>query len=406
MATMPVLPFDQVSAPATIGERVAVRLAVYTDYAYHRGDGGLYAERAFALFINELSQHVDQLTLMGRVHPGSGGGRYRIDPAVRFVELPFYASLTAPAQSVRQFVASLRHSAPVLDEVDAVWLLGPHPLAMLFALQAARRRRRIVLGVRQNLHAYVRTRHPHRRWIWAAGHLMEGLWRLIGRRTAVVVVGPELEERYGDARRLLGVAISLVRADDLVDGERPLPEGGEIRVLSVGRLETEKNPLLLADVLERLNRGDRPWRLVVCGEGPMEDDLRRRLEALGVADRCDLLGYVPFGDALSSAYHGSDLLLHVSWTEGLPQVLFEAFAAGLPVVATDVGGIRAAVGDATVLVPAGDADAAAAALRALVDDDEKRTTLVERGLTHARAHTIEAETARVARFIGEASEAR
>jgi glycosyltransferase involved in cell wall biosynthesis len=391
---------------ATKGDRVGLRLAVYTDYAYHRGDGGLYAERAFALFINELAQHVDQLTLMGRVHPDSGGGRYQIDPAVRFVELPFYEALTSPAQSLRQMVASLRHSARVVDDVDAVWLLGPHPLAMLFAAQAALRRRRIVLGVRQNLRAYVRSRHPHRRWIWAAGHVMEGMWRLIGRRTAVIVVGPELEEQYRDARRLLGVAISLVRADEVVDGERPLPQDEEIRVLSVGRLETEKNPLLLADILERLNRGERAWRLVVCGEGPMEEDLRRRLEELGVADRCDLLGYVPFGEALSRTYRSSDLLLHVSWTEGLPQVLFEAFAAGLPVVATDVGGIRAAVGDATVLIPPGDADAAADALRALVDDDERRAALVQRGLTHAREHTIEAETLRVAHFIGAEAGAR
>jgi glycosyltransferase involved in cell wall biosynthesis len=380
-----------------------VRLAVYTDYAYHRGDDGLYAERAFALFINELAQHVEQLTLMGRVHPDPGGGRYQIDPAVRFVELPFYAALTSPAQSLRQMFGSLRHSAPVIDDVDAVWLLGPHPLAVLFAAQAARRRRRIVLGVRQNLHAYVRSRHPHRRWVWAAGSVMEGLWRLIARRTAVVVVGPELEQRYHDAGRLLGVPISLVRAGDVVEGARPLPAGDEIRVLSVGRLETEKNPLLLADVLERLSHDDRPWRLLVCGEGPMEDDLRRRLQDLGVADRCDLLGYVPFGEALSHCYRSSDLLLHVSWTEGLPQVLFEAFAAGLPVVATDVGGIRAAVGDATVLIPPGDADVAASALRALADDADRRTALVGRGLDYAREHTIEAETERVARFIGEAA---
>lgn len=387
------------SAPAP-APRVPIRVAVYTDYAYHRDGDGLSAERAFALFLNELAQRVDELILLGRVHPESGGGRYRIDPSVRFVELPFYAKLTSPVHAVRQMMRSLRHSAPVLDEVDAVWLLGPHPLALLFALQALKRRRRVVLGVRQDLRVYVRSRHPGRRWVWAAGEVMETAWRQLARRTAVVVVGPELAGQYHDARRLLGVAISLVRDADITAAREPADEAGEIRVLSVGRLETEKNPLLLADVLARLNEGDRRWRLVVCGEGPMEDELRERLEALGVADRCDLLGYVPWGDALSRCYRGSDLLLHVSWTEGLPQVLFEAFAARLPVVATDVGGIRAAVGDATVLVPPGDADAAANALRALVDDPVRRAELVQSGLEHARAHTIEAETERVARFIG------
>ncbi len=387
-------------SPAGADGRVPVRVAVYTDYAYHRDGDGLSAERAFALFLNELANHVDELVLLGRVHPQPGGGRYRIDDAVRFVELPFYARLTSPVHALRQMIRSLRHSAPVLDDVDAVWLLGPHPLALLLALQALLRRRRVVLGVRQDMRVYVRSRHPRRRWIWAAGELMEGAWRLLARRTAVVVVGPQLAGQYRDARRLLGVAISLVRSGDIAAPGPPADAGEEIRVLSVGRLESEKNPLLLADVLARLNAGERRWRLVVCGEGPMEEDLRRRLEALGVADRCDLLGYVAWGEALARCYRGSDLLLHVSWTEGLPQVLFEAFAAGLPVVATDVGGIAQAVGDATVLIPPGDADAAADALRALADDPGRRAALVERGLQYARDHTIEAETERVARFIG------
>ena len=57
--------------------------------------------------------------------------------------------------------------------------------------------------------------------------------------------------------------------------------------------------------------------------------------------------------------HSSDVFLHVSWTEGVPQVLFEAFAAGLPVVATDVGGVAQAVDGAALLVAPGDALAAA-----------------------------------------------
>jgi glycosyltransferase involved in cell wall biosynthesis len=380
--------------------RVPIRVAVYTDYAYHRDGDGLSAERAFALFLNELGRRVDELVLLGRVHPEPGGGRYRIDDDIRFVELPWYGRLTAPLRSAGAMVRSLRRSAPVLDGVDAVWLLGPHPLSLLFAAQALRRRRRVVLGVRQELRAYVRSRHPRRRWIWAAGDVMERGWRMLARATAVVVVGPQLAAQYRDAGRLLGIVISLVRASDIAATGRPATPDEEVRVLSVGRLETEKNPLLLADVLARLNAGERRWRLVVCGEGPMEEDLRARLQELGVADRCELLGYVPWGDALTRCYRSSDVLLHVSWTEGLPQVLFEAFAAGLPVVATDVGGIAAAVGDATVLIPPGDPDAAAAALQAMVADERHREALVERGFAYARAHTIEAETARVASFIG------
>src|SRR5207248_2132734 len=83
----------------------------------------------------------------------------------------------------------------------------------------------------------------------------------------------------------------------------------------------------LADVLARLRVADPRWRLVVCGEGPLEGALRARLDALGVAEAADLRGYLPLDQGLRDAYRNAHAFLHVSLTEGLPQVLFEAFAA-------------------------------------------------------------------------------
>ena len=77
-------------------------------------------------------------------------------------------------------------------------------------------------------------------------------------------------------------------------------------------------------------------------------------------------------DGLLDLYRSSHAFLHVSWTEGLPQTLFEAFAAGLPVVATAVGGVPAAVGDAALLVEPGDADPPAAELLRLAGDEALR----------------------------------
>ena len=92
----------------------------------------------------------------------------------------------------------------------------------------------------------------------------------------------------------------------------------------------------------------------------------------------------------------------MSWTEGVPQVLFEAFAAGLPVVATAVGGVPEQVGDAAVLVPPGSAGAAADALASLARDPALGERLAGRGLERVRARTLESESARVAAFIAAA----
>jgi len=176
---------------------------------------------------------------------------------------------------------------------------------------------------------------------------------------------------------------------------------GERTVLTVGRLETEKNPLMLADVLERLDGS--AWRLLVCGEGPLEGELRARLRELGVEDRAELLGYLPIHGGLMDRYRAANAFLHVSWTEGVPQVLLEAFAAGTPVVATAVGGVPEAAGSAALLVPPGDPEAAARALERLAAEPELRGRLVAAGIERMRGLTLEAQSARVAHFLADSS---
>ena len=377
-----------------------MRLAVFTDYVYRERGGRLYSERAFTLFVARLGTLLDQLVLVGRLGPSSDAARYPLPDEVEFVGLPYYPRL-GPATALGALTGALRQFWRALDGVDCVWLLGPHPFAIPFAGIAALRRRRVVIGVRQEFMAYIGNRHPGRPLWKLAALLLEGTFRLLARRCDTIVVGPELARQYRHARRLLEINVSLVPEAEVVD---PRADGrsydGELRLLSVGRLETEKNPLLLAEVLAALAGDGRDWRLRICGEGHLESELEAKLAELGVAERAELLGYVPFGEQLDGLYRTSHVLLHVSWTEGLPQILLEGFAAATPVVATDVGGVREAVGAAAVLVPPGDAEAAAEAVRELVGDPDLRARVRDAANRYALAHTAESETRQVAAFLG------
>jgi glycosyltransferase involved in cell wall biosynthesis len=286
----------------------------------------------------------------------------------------------------------------VLGEVDGVWLLGPHPLSLAFALLAALRGRSVTLGVRQDIVAYARNRHPGRRSFELAARVLEAAFRAVGRRSGVIVVGDALARDYRSARRLLPIFVSLVREGEIADSAAR-DYGGELRALSVGRLDFEKNPLLLADVLARL---DGRWRLVVCGDGPLAGELAQRIDELGERDRAELRGYVPVDGGLDELYRSSHAFLHVSHTEGMPQVLIEAFAARLPVVATAVGGVPALADGAALLVEPRDPEAAAGALERLASEPELRERLAAAGAERAREHTLEAESARVATFLSEA----
>ena len=96
---------------------------------------------------------VDRIVLFGRLNPQAAAApttacRTRSTSC----RCPYYESLAAPAGGACAAMARLpARVLALLDEVDVVWLLGPHPLAIVFAVLAAMRRKRVVLGVRQDM---------------------------------------------------------------------------------------------------------------------------------------------------------------------------------------------------------------------------------------------------------------
>jgi len=135
-------------------------------------------------------------------------------------------------------------------------------------------------------------------------------------------------------------------------------------VLAVGRLAAQKGFAALLDAAVTWRDLDPRPLVVFAGEGPLAKELRARAIALGVA--AVFCGHV--GDVPALLAKAAVLVMPSQW-EGQPLVLQEALRAGVPVVATRVGGIPALTGeDAALLVPPGDARALAAAVRSVLCD--------------------------------------
>lgn len=148
----------------------------------------------------------------------------------------------------------------------------------------------------------------------------------------------------------------------------------QVVALTVANLRADKDypNLLRAAELAIAARPDVTFLAV--GQGPLADEVAELHARLGLGERCRLLGFrADVYDLMAAA----DLLLLASRHEGLPVAIMEAFAAGLPVVATNVGGIPEAVTDGVtgLLVPPEDAGALAQAVLALAGNRELRTRL-------------------------------
>jgi glycosyltransferase involved in cell wall biosynthesis len=389
------------------------RLGVYSDgpsRVIETGDGARLApdpaDIPFLTFVCAVGERFDSLTLFARARRADGDdGAVLVPASVDVVELPYYESLIDAGGVIRATPGSLRAFWRALTRLDAVWLLGPHPYILLFVPLALARRKMVVLGVRQDTMVYYRARLRGGRG--RPSLLLARSWdlgfRALARVLKVTVVGDDLVRQYGGERpKLLKMTVSLLPEADVVRAPTPRDWSGTITLLAVGRIDAEKNPLLLVEALARLE-DEHPgrFRLVWAGTGLLVDAVVSHAEELGVRDRIEFLGHVPFGPELLERYRSAHVFVHVSLTEGLPATIIEALGNAIPVVATTVGGVPSALGDgeAGVLVPPSDLDALVAAILRLTEDAELRERVVERGLELADGCTLESTSARVARFI-------
>ncbi len=147
--------------------------------------------------------------------------------------------------------------------------------------------------------------------------------------------------------------------------------GRPATLLCVARFTAQKNHDVLIDAMALMAAGDPHTRLILVGDGPEAAQIRARVEAAGLGDRVTFAGPC---DDVPGRMAQADLLVLASAFEGLPLVVLEAMAAGLPVVATRIGGVVEALGpDHPWLVPPGDAPALATALTAALRDQDART---------------------------------
>lgn len=157
-----------------------------------------------------------------------------------------------------------------------------------------------------------------------------------------------------------------------------LPGSAETpRILWPGRLVEQKDPMLTLEVLAGVRERGGRFVLDIVGDGHLAPAARARAEELGVADS---IHWHPASQEMARWYRSSDLLLMTSVFEGVPYVIYEALAMGVPVIAPALAGnLEFMDADSGALVqPRDDVDQYADAIVALLDDEERRQAMGRR----------------------------
>ena len=174
--------------------------------------------------------------------------------------------------------------------------------------------------------------------------------------------------------------------DEFPFREREFPTGGQWRFLQASRLVQKKGIATTLHAFTVFLTHYPRATLTIAGEGPMSDELQELTRKLKIDDRVSLPGFLS-SEKLREIYYASHIFLHPSETgsdgnqEGIPNSMLEAMATGLPVFATDHGGIPEAIenGVSGILVPERDHEALSEALLKSVKDPDLLARLARNG---------------------------
>lgn len=172
----------------------------------------------------------------------------------------------------------------------------------------------------------------------------------------------------------------------------------QVLVMSVGRLMDVKNHSLLLKALAVSCKDGPTLRAAMVGDGVLEQPLKAECASLGLNEKVSWLG---FRKDVSDCLRAADFFVMSSDSEGLPLVLLEAMAAGLPVVSTRVGAIPRVAGEGGLTVPVKDPAALAAALTQVASDSSLRQRMGRIARERSAAFSVESMAERYVKLYGE-----
>ena len=372
-------------------------------------DGGIWeVEGSFARYVDSLAPYADEVSLCVPVRPAASeeGTRVRA-PNVRLAPLPYF---DGPRQFYPQLPAvrrALRAWVPTLDLINC---RVPTPAAWFAFKEARRAGVPVFLLVVGDLEAVAPTL-PYRgvkRLLFAAYTAFEErAIRRMAQASLTFANGADLAEKH----RRQGATVVETKTTTITAGEintRPdTCQRSPIRLLTVSRIDPRKGLSCLPDAVARLRAAGHDVSLDIVGPvvGQTGEAERAAIEqaarALGVADRVRCTGPIPL-DRLMPLYREYDVfVLPTGPGEGIPRVLLEAMAGGLPVVATRIAGIPSLVAHDRngLLMDRASGASVADAVGRLIGDAALRQRVIRSGYETARAHTLEQQAAEMARIV-------
>ena len=374
-------------------------------------DGSLWeAEGSFARYVDSLAPYFDEIVLSVPVfeHAQQGGSRVRASN-VTLAPLPYFPG---PRQFYPQLPAMWIRLRAWVDRCDVIHLRVPSPAA-IFAFRMARKQQKpvflLVVGDYEALLPHLGYRGLKKFLFTKYVEFEERALETMTTGALTFANGAALKAKHErQGARVHETKTSTLSLSDIAEGGAKGGSTARVRLFTVSRIDPRKGLRVLPAVVAALKQAGHDASADIVGpvvgqNGDAElqailDEAKR----LGVTERITYRGPIAL-DHLMRLYRQFDVfVLPTKPGEGIPRVLLEAMANGVPVVTTAVSGITSLITheENGLLVPDRSAESITAAVTRIIADASLRQRLIDNGFATARAHTIERQAEQMMRTVG------
>lgn len=373
----------------------------FTEGVYYKNrTGEVYASDIFITFFQKLNLN-KEITALGRLAKQEFSPKYQLKQDIHFVSISYYKSLRSLIITLPFYI--LRNGRRIIlfvQRIDLLFVSASGPISVLLLWLMKIKRKKVLLFIRQDMRELINAKY-HGSFIpkLIANWIESSIEKIVKKNSDVVIFtfGDDIFGRYSKISDfVIPVADSRFENSEIISPIELFPKKESSKnLLYVGRLAKGKGLEFLIETLHELPV--KSFGLSIIGDGNIKNDLISLAKKLNLIERVVFKGYIPFGEELLKEYSSNDVLILPSFSEGLPQVVLEAMARGVIVVATRVGGLSKLIkdGENGFLFEPGDKEGLLKIIREIQTNELPLLAIRKNGIDTAKKFSFEKQAAKI-----------
>jgi len=372
------------------------KLLVVLDELYYY-DGNTYGSKySWGKFTEAFCPFFDEVTLSVPVKNEISNQKLIKVEKVNFCPLPYWDGMVSYIKNLPknfwQLVKTIRRET---KKHDVIFIRLPSLAGMLFFVFAKLYSKPIALYVGGNIRTaanrlYVGSRIS-KMTMNTFACIIEFITRIMVNHSITFVTGKELYQSYNRPYNKIFQTMTSLINKDYINERDDTCQGSIINIVCVAQILPSKGIDYLIDAIHLLRKDNYNVLLDIVGfgNGTYYESLVDKVKKLELESYVKFKGYVTFGSDLFEIYRKADISVLATLSEGLPRVIIESWASGIPFIATNVGGIPGLIvdGENGLLINPGSSVEICKAIKRTISNSDLRKKIIRNGLDFAKQHT-------------------